>query len=104
MCAARARWSLYAKPSPAPQTSVLAFNERGATFRWKDYRPKGLTRHKSMTLEAGEFMRRFLLHALPGGSHRIRHYELRANPMHRVRLTKVPALPYFTPELDSLSK
>ena len=51
---------------------LLAMDERGVTFRWKDYRAKGKTRHKSMTLSPQEFMRRFLLHVLPGGFHRIR--------------------------------
>ena len=55
---------------------LLALDERGVTFRWKDYRAKGRTRHKTMTLGAEEFMRRFLLHVLPGGFHRIRHYGL----------------------------
>ena len=54
-------------------------DERGVTFRWKDYRAKGHTRYKAMTLDAGEFMRRFLLHVLPSGFHRIRHYGLLAN-------------------------
>jgi hypothetical protein len=58
---------------------LIALDERGVTFRWKDYRDKGRTRHKTMTLDAGEFMRRFLLHVLPGGFHRIRHYGLLAN-------------------------
>ena len=58
---------------------LIAVDERGVTFRWKDYRAKGHTRHKAMTLAAGEFMRRFLLHVLPGGFHRIRHYGLLAN-------------------------
>jgi hypothetical protein len=58
---------------------LLALDERGVTFRWKDYRAKGRTRYKTMTLEPGEFMRRFLLHVLPGGFHRIRHYGLLAN-------------------------
>ena len=53
---------------------LVALDERGVTFRWKDYRDKGKTRHKTMTLSADEFMRRFLLHVLPGGFHRIRHY------------------------------
>jgi hypothetical protein len=52
---------------------------RGVSFRWKDYRAKGRTRHKIMTLAPHEFMRRFLLHVLPGGFHRIRHYGLLAN-------------------------
>ncbi|MDW3689296.1 transposase, partial [Cupriavidus sp. CV2] len=62
---------------------LLALDERGVTFRWKDYRAKGRTRYKTMTLDAGEFMRRFLLHVLPGGFHRIRHYGLLANPVRR---------------------
>jgi hypothetical protein len=53
--------------------------ERGVSFKWKDYRAKGSTRHKTMTLAPNEFMRRFLLHVLPGGFHRIRHYGLLAN-------------------------
>ena len=61
------------------QQRLLALDERGVTFRWKDYRAKGRTRHKTMTLGADEFMRRFLLHVLPGGFHRIRHYGLLAN-------------------------
>ena len=51
---------------------LIALDERGVTFRWKDYRASGRTRHKTMTLGADEFMRRFLLHVLPGGFHRIR--------------------------------
>src|ERR1700720_1931916 len=58
---------------------LLAFDERGVTFRWKDYRAKGRTRYKIMTLSTEEFMRRFLLHVLPAGFHRIRHYGLLAN-------------------------
>ena len=58
---------------------LLALDERGVTFRWKDYRATGKTRYKTMTLSADEFMRRFLLHVLPGGFHRIRHYGLLAN-------------------------
>jgi hypothetical protein len=58
---------------------LTAYDERGVTFRWKDYRAKGRTRHKTMTLAAGEFIRRFLLHVLPSGFHRIRHYGLLAN-------------------------
>ena len=62
----------------------------GVTFRWKDYRVKngseGRTRHKTMTLEPGEFMRRFLLHVLPGRFHRIRHYGLLANGSRKASL------------------
>ncbi|HKQ84310.1 MAG TPA: IS91 family transposase [Steroidobacteraceae bacterium] len=79
---------------------LVSFDERGVTFRWKDYRAKGHTRYKTMTLEAGEFMRRFLLHVLPGGFHRIRHYGLLANPVRRASLAKVRELLHVTPEPD----
>jgi hypothetical protein len=69
---------------------LLAMDEHGVTFKWKDYRVKngseGRTRHKTMTLEPGEFMRRFLLHVLPGGLHRIRHYGLLANGSRKASL------------------
>ena len=55
---------------------LLALDDAGVTFKWKDYRIKGRDRLKTMTLEAAEFIRRFLLHVLPSGFHRIRHYGL----------------------------
>jgi hypothetical protein len=58
---------------------LVTMDEHGVTFRWKDYRAKGSTRHKTMTLQPQEFMRRFLMHVLPTGLHRIRHYGLLAN-------------------------
>jgi hypothetical protein len=58
---------------------LLALDERGVTFKFKDYRLKGRCRYKRMTLPVAEFMRRFLLHVLPRGFHRIRHYGLLAN-------------------------
>jgi len=66
---------------------LIAFNERGVSFHWKDYRQKGRTRYKSMTLSAAEFMRRFLLHVLPSRFHRIRHYGLLGNADRRTHLT-----------------
>jgi hypothetical protein len=57
-------------------TRLLAHDKRGVTFRYKDYRADGLARHKVMTLAADEFIRRFMLHILPKGFHRIRHYGL----------------------------
>ena len=93
----RCEWVVYAKrPFAGPQavlaylsrythrvaisnSRLLALDERGVTFRWKDYRAKGRTRYKTVTLAPDEFMRRFLLHVLPGGFHRIRHYGLLAN-------------------------
>ncbi|MBB5464235.1 hypothetical protein HDG32_000328 [Paraburkholderia sp. CI2] len=80
---------------------LLAFDERGVTFRWKDYRAKGHTRYKTMTLEAGEFMRRFLLHVLPGGFHRIRHYGLLANPVRRASLAKVRELLHVATDVNT---
>ena len=65
---------------------LLSMDEHGVTFRWKDYRAKGRTRHKTMTLGADEFMRRFLLHVLPSGFHRIRHYGLLSNGGRRANL------------------
>src|SRR4029453_19158581 len=71
---------------------LVAMDERGITFRWKDYRDKGKARYKAMTLGAGEFIRRFLLHVLPGGFHRIRHYGLLANSSRRTNLALVREL------------
>jgi hypothetical protein len=67
---------------------LVSMDENGVSFRWKDYRAKGRTRHKTMTLTADEFMRRFLLHVLPNGFHRIRHYGLLANAGRRENLAK----------------
>lgn len=58
---------------------LLALDNHGVTFKWKDYRDKGRTRHKTMTLATDEFIRRFLIHVLPSGFHRIRHYGWMAN-------------------------
>jgi Putative transposase/Transposase zinc-binding domain len=58
---------------------LIAFDHNGVTFRWKDYRVDGPDRYKVMTLEPGEFIRRFLIHVLPAGFHRIRSYGLFAN-------------------------
>jgi hypothetical protein len=65
---------------------LIAMDEHGVTFKWKDYPVehgsegrKRHKRHKTMTRQAAEFMRRFLLPVLPGGLHRIRHDALLAN-------------------------
>jgi len=71
---------------------LLALDERGVTFRWKDYRAEGRTRHKTMSLSSAEFMRRFLLHVLPGGFHRIRHYGLLANARRKCNLATARTL------------
>jgi hypothetical protein len=110
----RAEWIVYAKrPFGGPQ-AVLAYLSRythrvaisnsrliacdrtGVTFRWKDYRANGRERQKVMMLTNAEFIRRFLIHVLPHGFHRIRHYGLlasgtRADNIARVhRLLDVP--------------
>jgi hypothetical protein len=90
------RWVVYAKPPFAGPEAVLAylarythrvaisngrliaFDEAGVTFRYKDYRRDGAERYGTMSLAADEFIRRFLLHVLPRGFHRIRHYGLLA--------------------------
>ena len=55
---------------------LVACDRNGVTFRWKDYRREGRERFKTMTLATSEFIRRFLIHVLPQGFHRIRHYGL----------------------------
>ncbi len=79
-------------PSPAPNTRtrythrvaisnsrLIAADETGVTFKVKDYRVEGPGRYTTMTLAPGEFIRRFMLHVLPKGFHRIRHYGLLAS-------------------------
>jgi len=93
----RAEWVVYSKrPFGGPEavlaylsrythrvaianSRLVALDDAGVTFRWKDYRAKGRERFKLMTLAVDEFIRRFLLHVLPDGFHRIRHYGLFAN-------------------------
>jgi len=58
---------------------LLELTDEHVSFRWKDYRENGDHKNKAMKLAVGEFMRRFLLHVLPDGFHRIRHYGLFAN-------------------------
>jgi hypothetical protein len=58
---------------------LIACDRTGVTFRWRDYRAEGRDRQKLMTLSTGEFIRRFLIHVLPQGFHRIRHYGLLAS-------------------------
>ena len=73
-------------------TRLIAHDGRGVTFRYKDYRAEGLARHKVMTLAAHEFIRRFLLHILPKGFHRIRHYGLFANTSRAANLAQLREL------------
>jgi hypothetical protein len=91
------KWFVYAKRPFAGPQAVLAYlsrythrvaisnrrlisvDDKGVTFKVKDYRIEGPGRYKTMTLATGEFIRRFLIHILPKGLHRIRHYGLFAN-------------------------
>ena len=67
---------------------LLAFDEAGVTFRYKDYRHDGGQRPRVMRLAIDEFIRRFLLHVLPRGFHRIRHYGLLAASARKVSLAR----------------
>jgi hypothetical protein len=106
----RIDWVVYAKPPFAGPKSVLAYLSRythrvaisssrlisldrsGVTFRYKDYRRQGGERHKRMTLSAAEFIRRFLIHVLPQGFHRIRHFGLFANTSRAANLARARTL------------
>ena len=71
---------------------LVAADDGCVSFRWKDYRIEGPERWKTMTLPAGEFIRRFLIHVLPKGFHRIRHYGLFANGNRAANLAKAREL------------
>jgi len=106
----RRKWYVDARPPFAGPKAVLAYlsrythrvaiansrlisvDEHHVTFKWKDYRAKQHNRYKTMTLETPEFMRRFLIHVLPTGFHRIRHYGLFANAQRRDNIHKARAL------------
>jgi hypothetical protein len=83
---------------------LISMNEQGVTFRWKDYRAKGKTRHKTMTLSTDEFMRRFLLHVLPSSFHRIRHYGWLANTGRHDKLAQIRALLHVVPAEATVSE
>ena len=91
----RTEWLVYAKPPfggpdhvfrylgrythrvAIANARLVSVNDTDVAFRWRDYRHRGKAR--TMTLAADEFIRRFLLHTLPDGFHRIRHYGFLAN-------------------------
>jgi hypothetical protein len=106
----KAEWVVYAKkPFGGPQ-AVLAYlsrythrvaisnrrlisvDENGVTFKWKDYRIEGHARYKTMTLPPHDFIRRFLIHVLPRGFHRIRHYGLFANASRATNIARAREL------------
>jgi hypothetical protein len=71
---------------------LIALDDKGVTFKWKDYRIQGRDRYKVMTLATHEFIRRFLIHVLPGGFHRIRHYGLFASAKRVENITQARKL------------
>jgi len=71
---------------------LVAADAGGVSFRWKDYRIEGPGRWKTMTLPPHEFIRRFLIHVLPKGFHRIRHYGLFASSKHVENITRAREL------------
>ena len=103
-------WVVYAKPPFGGPKAVLAYlgrythrvaisnhrlvsaNDGTVAFRWKDYRIKRGDRMKVMRLPAGEFIRRFLIHVLPSGFHRIRHAGFLANGIRRDRIGTIRRL------------
>jgi Putative transposase/Transposase zinc-binding domain len=71
---------------------LIACDNNGITFKWKDYRRKGSDRYQVMTLATSEFVRRFLLHVLPTGFHRIRYYGLLASPSRAANIARAREL------------
>lgn len=115
----RKNWVVYAKPPFAGPQAVLAYlarythrvaisnrrlvamDDAGITFRYKNYRQDGAARYQTMTLPPAEFIRRFLLHVLPKGFHRIRHYGLLASANRKVNIVHIRellAVPHPVPE------
>jgi hypothetical protein len=106
----KSEWVVYAKPPFSGPEAVLAYlsrythrvaisnsrlisaNAETVTFRWKDYRIKNGDRQKVMRLATDEFIRRFLIHVLPDGFHRIRHYGLLAAAGRNAIVTKIRKL------------
>lgn len=106
----KTKWFVYAKRPFAGPQAVLAYlsrythrvaisnsrliraDDKGVTFRCKDYRRKGRDRYTTMALRPHEFIRRFLSHVLPKGFHRIRHYGLFANGSRAENLDKARKL------------
>lgn len=106
----RSEWVVYAKPPFGGPEAVLTYLSRythrvaisnhrlisadagTVAFRWKDYRIKAGDRQKIMRLATPEFIRRFLIHVLPDGFHRIRHYGLMASATRKVNLARIRTL------------
>ena len=94
--------SLYTHRVAISNGRLIAFDEGGVTFRYKDYRRSGPQRQQIMTLDAHEFMRRFLLHVLPHGFHRIRHYGLFASATRKANIARVRELLAVAPPQEAV--
>jgi hypothetical protein len=81
---------------------LIAFDETGVTFRYKNYRRDGADRQQVMTLAPHEFVRRFLLHVLPRGFHRIRHYGLLTGATRKASLEHARKLLAVAPPPDPI--
>lgn len=116
----KTEWVVYAKPPFGGPEAVLAYLSRythrvaisnhrlvsadadTVAFRWKDYRIKRGDRQKVMRLATPEFIRRFLMHVLPNGFHRIRHYGLLASATRKANIARIrDVLGQQPPELDA---
>jgi len=100
-----ASWQGSATAAPSNVTSrrsasLIAFDGSEVTFRYKDYRRSGVDRQQVMTLAANEFIRRFLIHVLPRGFHRIRHYGLLASSARKDCLAQARELLKVAPTPD----
>lgn len=119
----KSEWVVYAKPPFGGPEAVLAYLSRythrvaisnarlvsadseTVTFRWKDYRIKSGDRQKVMRLATPEFIRRFLIHVLPDGFHRIRHYGLLASSTRKTNIMRIRALLCASrPDQDTVSE
>jgi hypothetical protein len=83
---------------------LLAADRNGVTFKYKDYRIDGPARYKTMTLATHEFIRRFLIHVLPKGFHRIRHYGLLANGTRAANIARARELLAMPPKQPKIAK
>ena len=92
--------SLYTHRIAISNSRLIAFDANGVTFRYKDYRRNGADRQQILTLATDEFIRRFLLHVLPRGFHRIRHYGLLAGSARKANLARARELLSVAPSDD----
>ena len=106
----KSEWVVYAKPPFGGPEAVLAYLSRythrvaisnsrlisadakTVAFKWKDYRTKNADRQKVMRLATDEFIRRFLIHVLPNGFHRIRHYGIIASANRKEYIARIRIL------------